>query len=392
MARGKKKSENGKVPDMGSMLKRINKKYGMKVAHNLDEDNPTEVKGWIPTGSRWLDSIICKGEMAGIPIGKITEIAGLSATGKSYLAVSIAANAQKMGHYVIYFDAESAINPDFIRKAGVDTHPDKFMYIQATTVELVLEIIEEFIGLERQTLFIWDSIANTPTDSDREGDFNPNSSVSKKPRVLSLGFQKLTIPIANAQCTLLGLNQLKTVIPSTHAQKLEALSEPYFTPGGKAMVYNASLRIFLTGRKAKKAFVTDENGFIVGSEVKATLKKSRFGTERRQCTFQIMWGDDEVRILDEESWFEAIKGSEQIIQSGAWYTLLFDDGSEVKFQKSSWIEKIHDPNGLFKARILELMDQEVIRKYRDRQGDIKSFEDVDAEVGEVSVEPGEVSK
>ena len=379
MARGKSKSA-GKVHNMGDMIKRLNKKYGMRVAHDLNEENPTEVKEWIPTGSRWLDSIICKGQMAGIPVGKITEVAGLSATGKSYLAVNIAANAQKMGHYVVYFDAESAIDPEFIRKAGVDTSPEKFMYIQAVTVEQVLEMMEDFIGTEQQTLFIWDSIANTPTESDKEGDFNPNSSVGKKARTLSLAFQKLTIPIANSQCTLLGLNQLKTVIASTHAQRMEALSEPYTTPGGKSMVYNASLRIWLTGRKAKSAFVKDENGFTIGSEVKATLKKSRFGTERRQCTFQIMWGADEVRILDEESWFEAIKGSEHIQQSGAWYSLVYEDGTTEKFQATRWMEKLEDPK--FKNRVLELMDVEVIGKYRDRQGSIESFEDIDAAAAE----------
>jgi recombination protein RecA len=381
VARGRSKSqEAGKVHNMGDMIKRLNKKYGMRVAHDLNEENPTEVKEWIPTGSRWLDSVICKGQMAGIPVGKITEVAGLSATGKSYLAVNIAANAQKMGHYVVYFDAESAIDPEFIRKAGVDTSPEKFMYIQAVTVEQVLEMMEDFIGTEQQTLFIWDSIANTPTEADKEGDFNPNSSVGKKARTLSLAFQKLTIPIANSQCTLLGLNQLKTVIASTHAQRMEALSEPYTTPGGKSMVYNASLRIWLTGRKAKSAFVKDENGFTIGSEVKATLKKSRFGTERRQCTFQIMWGADEVRILDEESWFEAIKGSEHVQQAGAWYSLVYEDGTTEKFQATRWMEKLEDPK--FKNRVLELMDIEVIGKYRDRQGSIESFEDIDAAVAE----------
>ena len=377
MARAQKKTGN---VAMGDMIKRLNKKYGMRVAHDLNEENPTEVKEWIPTGSRWLDSVICKGQMAGIPVGKITEVAGLSATGKSYLAVNIAANAQKMGHYVVYFDSESAIDPEFIRKAGIDTDPEKFMYIQAVTVEQVLEMMEEFIATERQALFIWDSIANTPTEADKEGDFNPNASVGKKARTLSLAFQKLTIPIANSQCTLLGLNQLNTVIASTHAQRMEALSEPYTTPGGKSMVYNASLRIWLTGRKAKSAFVKDENGFTIGSEVKATLKKSRFGTERRQCTFQIMWGGDEVRILDEESWFEAIKGSEHIQQAGAWYSLVYEDGTTEKFQATRWMEKLEDPK--FKNRVLELMDVEVIGKYRDRQGSIESFEDIDAAVAE----------
>jgi len=71
----------------------INKKAGQSVAHNLTEENPTQVTDWISTGSRWLDSITCRGKLAGIPVGKIIEIAGLEATGKSFLAAQIAACA-----------------------------------------------------------------------------------------------------------------------------------------------------------------------------------------------------------------------------------------------------------------------------------------------------------
>ena len=78
---------------MADMRKLINKRAGMTVAHNLNEENPTEVTDWIPTGSRWLDSIICKGKLAGIPVGKVTEIAGLEATGKSFLAAQVAASS-----------------------------------------------------------------------------------------------------------------------------------------------------------------------------------------------------------------------------------------------------------------------------------------------------------
>ena len=97
-----KKTKPGRV-DMQNLMKLVNKKAGRNVAHNLTGDNPTSVKEWIPTGSRWLDSIICKGQIAGIPVGKVTEIAGLESTGKSYMAAQIAANAQKMGKMIVYF-------------------------------------------------------------------------------------------------------------------------------------------------------------------------------------------------------------------------------------------------------------------------------------------------
>ena len=91
----KMSSKAGKI-DLSAMKKRINKSVGMDVAHDLNEDNPTAVTEWIPTGSRWLDSIVCRGKLAGIPVGKIIEIAGLSSAGKSYMACQIAANAQQI--------------------------------------------------------------------------------------------------------------------------------------------------------------------------------------------------------------------------------------------------------------------------------------------------------
>jgi len=179
------------------MRKIINKKAGMNVAHNLNNDSPTIVKEWIPTGSRWLDSIVCRGKLGGIPVGKITEIAGLESTGKSYMAAQVAAAAQKMGIDVIYFDAESAIDPVFLQKAGCNV--DNILYVQAQSVEFVLETIEELLGTnESQMLFIWDSLALTPSISDIEGDFNPQSSMAVKPRILAKGMSKLTVPIANS--------------------------------------------------------------------------------------------------------------------------------------------------------------------------------------------------
>ena len=153
MAATKKKA--GKL-SISEMRKLINKKAGTEVAFDLTSDNPTEVTDFIPTGSRWLDSIICRGKLAGVPVGKVTEIAGLEATGKSFMAAQIAANAQKMGIGVVYFDAESAIDPSFLENAGCDI--DDVLYVQARSVEFVLETIEELVGSsEDKLLFIWDS-------------------------------------------------------------------------------------------------------------------------------------------------------------------------------------------------------------------------------------------
>lgn len=366
MARRKKATGAGKM-SISDMRAIINKKAGMDVAHDLSGDNPTAVKDWIPTGSRWLDSIICKGTRAGVPVGKVTEIAGLEASGKSFLAAQVAANAQKMGIDTVYFDSESAIDPGFLERAGCDVN--KLLYVQATSVEFVLETIEDLLANnENRMLFIWDSLALTPSVSDVEGDFNPQSSMAVKARILAKGMSKLTVPIANSQSTFLVLNQLKSNITRSPS---EALVTPYMTPGGKAMIYAYSLRIWLTRRKAKASFLTDEKGFRIGSEVKVKLEKSRFGTQGRQCNFKILWGTEAVGVQDQESWFEAIKGSDHIKQSGAWYTLVYDDGTEERFQASKWTKKLEDKK--FLARVEQLMDIEVVQKFDNREGSAEDF-------------------
>lgn len=372
MAKKKVKNNLGRL-SVSQMRDLINKKAGSNFAFDLREDNPTEVKDWIPTSSRWLDSIICRGQLAGYPVGKVIELAGLEGTGKSYLAAQAAANAQKMGIDVVYFDAESAIDPAFLTKAGCNL--ETLLYVQAASVEFVLETIEELLGSnENRMLFIWDSLALTPSVSDLDGDFNPQSSMAVKPRILAKGMSKITQPLANTQSTFLVLNQLKTNITRSPS---EALVEPYVTPGGKAMHYAYSLRVWLTKRKAKASFIEDENGFRVGNEVKVTLKKSRFGTEGRKCAFKIMWGD-EVGVQDEESWIDAIEGTDSVVKSGAYISLKYEDGTESKkFYKKNFVKQLEDPK--FRQRVLDIMDEEVILKFKNRTGSASSFYDLDNE-------------
>lgn len=364
-------SSGGKL-SMKDKLKMINKLAGGDLAFDLKEENPTDVHDWISTSSTWLDSIICRGQKGGIPVGKVTELAGLSGTGKSYMAAQICGNAQKKGYNVYYFDSESAISSEFLEKCGCVLEETEgygdFVYIQAQNVEFVLETIETILSSgEENNLFVWDSLALTPSVADLESDFNPQSTMAVKPRILSKGLAKLLQPISNSNSTLLILNQLKDNITRSPA---EALTTPYFTPGGKALIYSYSLRIWLTGRKAKDSFVVDGKGYRVGSEVKCKLEKSRFGTHGRTCNFKILWGD-EVGIQDEESWFDAVSPSEYINNSGAWFTLK-KDGYEKKFQKANFAQMARDDQE-FRKVLLDIIDEEVIMKFDKRLGEASQY-------------------
>jgi len=349
----------------------LNKRAGREVAFSLKNENPTEVTAWIPTGSRWLDSIICKGKYAGIPVGKIVEIAGLEASGKSYLAALIAANAQKMGMKVIIFDSESSVDPEFVSKLGIDLDSDTFTYVQAESVEFVFETIETLLSAEQNVLYIWDSFANTPCKADMEdANFDPSSSMARKARIASLGMQKLTLQVANANSTLLVLNQLRTNIGDPMQMKLD----PWFTPGGKALPYAYSLRIWLTGRKAKDSYLVDENGYRVGSEVKAKIKKSRFGSEGRECFFKIRWGSDPVGISNEEI-FDAIKPF--LKQTGAWYEIELNEYKK-KFQFASWND-LYTNDVEFQNAACKIMDTQVIDGFLNKTMNADIFYDVEKE-------------
>ena len=264
-----------------------------------------------------------------------------------------------MDMQVVYFDSESSLDPAFLKRAGCDL--STLMYVQAVSVEKVLETIEDLMSVspETQWLFIWDSIANTAAETDLEGDFNPQSSMAVKARIFAKAFPKITIPLANQQSTLILINQLKTNITRSIA---EAMTTPLVAPGGKAIQYACSLRVWLTKRKAKNAFTTDDSGFRIGSEVKVKLEKSRFGTEGRRATFQILWGSD-VGIQDEESWFTAIKlsGTDRMQQAGAWYTLTDKKGKVYKFQATKWTEKLKDDK--FRQMVCEIMDEVIIHRF-----------------------------
>lgn len=352
----------------------LNKKSGMNVAHTMGDDNPSEVTDWIPTNCTWLDGIICRGKMAGIPVGRITEIAGLEGSGKSYMAAQVAASATKKGFQVLYFDSEAALDFNFLRQAGVDQ--SLFLRVTPQSVEDMFETIELTLSQgEENTVFIWDSLANTPTKSDNSGTFNPQETMALKARIISKAMQMLTTPLNESNSTLLVLNQLKTHIarPGDH---ISAMIDPWVTPGGKSMQYASSLRIYLTGRKAKASYILDDNGYRIGSEVKARIKKSRFASEGRECFFKILWGD-EVRIQNDESIFEAIKGSARLKNAGAWYTLVHSDGKEDKFQSKMWLEKMQEPD--FRTTAMEIFEQEIVLKFANREGPASEFYDLDSD-------------
>jgi recombination protein RecA len=369
-----KEVKAGKV-DVSELRKALNSKLKGAV-YDLREENPTDVKQWISTGSTWLDGIVAKGKMGGIPVGKIIEIAGIQATGKSFLAAQIAGNAQKQGITAVYFDAESALNSEFLEKAGCDL--ENLIYVQPPDLESVFETMETLMAAsEDKFLFIIDSLAATPTKVDIEGTFNPNERIGVKAALLAKAFQKITTPLAQRECTLIILNQLKVNIKATSEAPMGGKyltdSQKYNTPGGSSPDFFTSLRIWLTKSFAKDSMVYDDKGYQVGSYVKARIEKSRFGTQNRVAEFKILWGDT-VGVMNEESILEAIKGKTEHLETGTWNKLAYADGTVEKWQGlEEGFVNLMKTNEKFKNRVMEIFDYEVIQKFDKKLGNAKDF-------------------
>jgi recombination protein RecA len=338
------------------LRKELNKAARETIAYDLNGENPTDVKTWISTGSTLLDYIISNRRNGGIPVGKLTTIAGESASGKSLIGTQILANTQKMGGLAIYIDTENAASPDFMAQLGLDTK-NNFMYIQPGTIEEVFESIERLIGLVREkapdklVCIVWDSVAGTPVKAEIEGDYDPNSRIGLTAKALAKGMRKVTETLGKEQIAMVFTNQLKTNIGVM-------FGDNRVEPGGKALPYHASTRIWLTQHKGKaNGEIRNEKKQVIGFHTSAKTMKSRFGPAPRSCQFDVLFdlANDRVGVDDEGSWLNAIAGTPGCIRSGAWYTINVD-GEDKKFQNKDFSKLLEDEN--FKKRVLDILEDE----------------------------------
>ena len=138
-------SKKSTTQDFASdLIKSLNKEHGSKVAYNLAfDESPTHVKRWVSTGSRQLDYIVSNRPNGGLPVGRITELTGLEASGKSLVAAHVLAETQKKGGLAVYIDTENAGSVDFLEAIGVDL--SKMVYVQMECLEDIFEAIEDMI-------------------------------------------------------------------------------------------------------------------------------------------------------------------------------------------------------------------------------------------------------
>jgi len=382
---------------LSKMLIREFNKGENKIAWCLgtDHDNPTEVKEFISTGSTLVDYIISNRRDGGIPVGKLTEIVGEEASGKSLLAAHLIAECQKRGGIAVYIDTENAANPDFMSAVGVDIN--QLVYLQPGSVEAVGEAIEKTIIAVRTKapnklcLIVWDSVANCPTKIELEGDFDLNMNLQlEKSKVLSKMMRKLTDIWGKERIAMVFTNQLKTKIGVM-------FGDPLTTPGGKAIPYAASVRLRLNrsvqlaegkpkkGEKEAAPVADGETkGGVYGIHTIAKVIKNRLGPPLRRCEFDITFARG---VDDESSWFDFLHERGEIERDGGFcYYTAYPSGKTsewraggkdnvgdrgICFREKQWKETLAE-NPKMRELVLDHLQKHLVVRY-----DQKEIKDLD---------------
>lgn len=375
------------------MIKEFNKdeaKVG-KIAWCLatDDDNPTDVKEFISTGSTLLDYIIANKKGGGVPVGKLTEISGEEASGKSLVCAHLIAECQRRGGLAVYLDTENAANPAFMASIGVNVK--ELVYLQPGTVEEVGESIEKTIIMARTKapnkliLIIWDSVAGTPPQAEIEGNYDPNERIGLQAKALAKMMRKLTQVWGRERIAMVFTNQLKIKFGVM-------FGDPMGTPGGKAIPYHASVRVRLErGVNLKPAGAEDDpKAAVYGVHTRAKTVKSRLGPPLRKAEFDITFAKG---IDDETSLFHKLHQMGEIEKVSGWCYFTSFEGTKKNekhvghmFREKEWSSELKEVPGM-REHMLALIDKHMVVKYgetpKDFEADPESLMDNEAVVQQI---------